>query len=290
MFWWEPSHLSLAITLAMAFVLGLVHGITPDEHTWPITFSYAVGGYSARRGLRAGLTFSLAFAIQCALASELAYLGLAHWQNYARFQYAVDIAVGMAMAAAGLFMRGRTTLSFARAGFRSRKGAADDSPLRDPRPWMPALHGFVAGWGVGPFSAILYTALAPAMPSATIAWLPGVLFGLGTLVIQGCAGAVIGAWLASRGLPRENVRRIGLITAARTLQWGGIAFLLYGVFGLAFPHLADITITTSIRIPNLHVLGIPFLLLILIVMGIGFTSLTAALRSQPRHAVRAFRN
>jgi hypothetical protein len=289
MFSWQPGHLSLAITLTMAFVLGLVHGITPDEHTWPITFSYAVGGYSARRGLRAGLTFSLAFAIQCALASELAYLGLAHWQNYARSEYVVDVVVSIIMMAAGLFMGGRTTLSFADDGHQSRKRAADEASLRDPRPWMPALHGFVAGWGVGPFTAILYTALAPAMPSATIAWLPGLLFGLGTLVIQGCAGAIIGAWLASRGLSRENVRRVGLITAARTLLWGGIAFLLYGTFGVMFPQLAGFAVTTPIGIPNLHELGIPFVLLMLTVTGIGMTSLVTAMRSHALHAVESSR-
>jgi len=35
----------------------MVHGITPDEHTWPITFNYAIGSYSIRGGLKAGLCF-----------------------------------------------------------------------------------------------------------------------------------------------------------------------------------------------------------------------------------------
>jgi hypothetical protein len=37
----------------------------------PITFSYAVGGYSSRAGMRNALIFSLAFTLQRALASEL---------------------------------------------------------------------------------------------------------------------------------------------------------------------------------------------------------------------------
>jgi len=74
---WDPNHVTLTVDLLTAFLLGLVHGITPDEHTWPITFSYAVGGYSTRRGLFAGLIFSAAFTAQQALASELAHLGLA---------------------------------------------------------------------------------------------------------------------------------------------------------------------------------------------------------------------
>ena len=42
------------VDLMTALLLGLVHGITPAEHTWPITFSYAVGGYSTWRGTRRG--------------------------------------------------------------------------------------------------------------------------------------------------------------------------------------------------------------------------------------------
>jgi hypothetical protein len=285
MFSWEPGHLSFTIDLALAFLLGVVHGVTPDEHTWPITFSYAVGGYSARRGMRAGLIFSLAFAIQCAVASELAFLGLAHWQANARTEYVVDFVVGVVMAAAGIFMMGRSIFSFAGNAQHTKRPGHNEAGLRDPRPWMPALHGFVAGWGVGPFTAIVYTTLAPAMPSAAIAWLPGLVFGLGTLVIQGFAGAAIGAWLASRGLSLADVRRIGLTTAARTLRWGGLAFMLYGIFGVVFPHIAGIAITTPIRIPNLHELGIPFLLLIMVVMGIGMTSLITAVRSQI-HAIK----
>ncbi|MDE2274517.1 MAG: hypothetical protein KGL00_10010, partial [Gammaproteobacteria bacterium] len=58
---WNPVvGLGPGIALLTAFFLGLIHGITPDEHTWPITFSYSVGSYSSRGGMRAGLLFSLA--------------------------------------------------------------------------------------------------------------------------------------------------------------------------------------------------------------------------------------
>src|SRR5207248_112014 len=83
-----------------------VHELTPDEHTWPITFSYAIGGYSTARGMRAGLLFSLALAIQAALASELAYLGLTQWFTFESFDSVVYVAVGIIMAAAGLFAMG----------------------------------------------------------------------------------------------------------------------------------------------------------------------------------------
>ena len=56
--------LTVPVILAVGFILGLLHGATPDEHTWPITFSYSVGSYSSRGGFRAGLTFSGVFTLQ----------------------------------------------------------------------------------------------------------------------------------------------------------------------------------------------------------------------------------
>ncbi len=97
---WDPTHVSFTVDLLTAFLLGIVHGVTPDEHTWPITFSYAVGGYSTARGLRAGLLFSLAFAIQAAFASELAFFGFTQWFTIAAFDNIVYVAVGIVMAAA----------------------------------------------------------------------------------------------------------------------------------------------------------------------------------------------
>src|SRR5207247_11384308 len=101
---WDPIHVTLTADLLTAFLLGLVHGITPDEHTWPITFSYAVGSHSTKRGLVAGLIFSLAFTAQQALASELAHLGLAHLFTFERLAQIVYVIVGVVMAAAGLFI------------------------------------------------------------------------------------------------------------------------------------------------------------------------------------------
>lgn len=283
---WNPTHVTFLAALATAFLLGLIHGVTPDEHTWPITFSYAVGGYSSKRGLRAGVVFALAFTMQRALASELACLGFKRWMDYGHLEYLIDIAVGVAMLAAGLFIAGRRSMPHVRFRFRGRR-AEPERALRDPGPWMPAVHGFVAGWGIGAFALIIYTVLAPAMPSAAVGWLPGFLFGLGTLLVQGVAGAAVGAWLARRGLSPDAVRRIGLTTASRTLSWGGCAFVFYGIVGTAFPRIAGITVTTPIHVHNLHSLGLSFLLLLFVVVGVGMTSLftlthAAAARNPPK--------
>ncbi len=278
---WDPTHVTLTVDLLTAFLLGIVHGITPDEHTWPITFSYAVGGYSTWRGLRAGLIFSLAFTAQQALASELAHLGLAHWFTFDGLDAIVYLIVGIVMAAAGLYVIGRGALPHVHLPGFARLGQGHDEP-RELRPWMPAVHGFIAGWGLDAFSAIIYTTLAPAMPSAATGWLPGLCFGIGTLCVQGAAGAAFGLWAARRGLPPEAIRSIALTTAARTLLWGGVAFTLFGLFALAFPGAAEIEVATPLRVHNLDRLGLPFLLVVFTVAGVGVTSFVTATQAWRR--------
>jgi sulfite exporter TauE/SafE len=290
---WDPSHVNLTVDLLTAFVLGLVHGITPDEHTWPITFSYAVGGYSTRRGLRAGLIFSAAFTVQASLASELAHLGLTRWFTFDAFDGVVYLIVGIIMAAGGLYVTGTGSLPHLhlpgvhRLSPGHAHAHAPDNPHqpRELRPWMPAVHGFIAGWGLDAFSAIIYTTLAPAMPSAAIGWLPGLFFGIGTLIVQAAAGAAFGLWAARRSLPPEAIREIALVTAARTLTWGGVAFALFGVFSLVFPDAADFEIATPLHIHNLDTLGLPFLLVIFTVLGVGVTSFVSATQAWRRRVL-----
>ena len=69
----NPVYDGVYITLLLSYLLGIVHGITPDEHTWPITFSYAVGSGSTKRGAEVGAIFSAGFTLQRALMSEIIF-------------------------------------------------------------------------------------------------------------------------------------------------------------------------------------------------------------------------
>ncbi|MBV1703305.1 MAG: hypothetical protein KGI57_11470 [Hyphomicrobiales bacterium] len=237
-----------------AFLLGIVHGVTPDEHTWPITYSYAVGGYSSRAGLAAGLTFSAAFTLQRAIASELAWFGLSGWFTTAALGGWVAIIVGVAMVAGGLFISRRHALPHLRPF--TAPVAVHDAPV-----WMPALHGFLAGWGFGAFALILYGVLAPAMPSPWLGFAPGLMFGLGTMVVQAAIGFAIGRWAARWGLSAVQTRELGLTAAARTLTWGGLALALIGVLGFVDPRLADFGISTGVKVHNLDRVELPVIAL-----------------------------
>lgn len=343
---WNP-HVGLALwaVLATAFLLGMVHGITPDEHSWPITFSYAVGGYSSRAGMRNALIFSLAFTLQRALASELAYLALARFLTLgSRGDYIVYVVVGLAMLWAARYIRGgRLPWHFdlhihpgARSGStRTSPTAASEQldtrgadehvrhvhgrgrhvhlhghhlhahahggvplapaphwsedpctdchepDLADPRPWMPALHGFIAGWGFGAFAVIVYTVLAPSMPSAAWGWVPGALFGIGTTVVQVMVGGLVGWLVRRKGVSSAVTRRLGLVVAARTLGVGGAAFLMGGIFGIAFLNLASFSVSTGVHVHNLAHLGLPLVLVMVSVAGVGAGSLALEMHRIP---------
>jgi len=292
--WSPPAGLPVGMILLTALLLGIVHGITPDEHTWPITFSYAIGSYSTRRGLLSGIAFSGAFTVQRALACVLAYVALARWLQGDRVNAVVDLLVGIAMVVAGAYILrlGRSPHlhlpSFRREKARRLEPAAlEQGTTRAVRPWMAALHGFIAGWGVGPFAILLYTRLAPSMPNVATSWLPGLAFGVGTMLTQAAAGALFGWWMWRRRLPEQAIALVARRVAGTTLWWGGLAFAAAGLVSLFAPQLVAWQIVTPLRVHNLDQLDIGFLLVVVVVLGVGGGSLARALREAGRRWPRA---
>ena len=230
-----------------SFLFGLLHGILPDEHTWPITFSYAIGGASGREGLKAGLLFSAAFTVQRTLLSEAAYLALAPFLLSPTINGVVYVVVGLAMSAAGavvlrqnryphLHLLGHhheearemgTSLSVL-----SRRHDESAVPASAPPPsrWT-IIHGFIAGFGFGGFSLFVNTVAAPAMGSPWLGFVPGLVFGLGTMLMLVVIGFLFGASMRwTRLLKEQEIKQIGAQTGGRTLFFGG---WLFGVFGVA---------------------------------------------------------
>ncbi|MHB8451864.1 MAG: hypothetical protein ACYDAQ_15665 [Mycobacteriales bacterium] len=269
---WDPQHVGLALALLTAVLLGMVHGTVPDEHTWPITFSYAVGSYSTRGGARAGLTFSAAFTLQRALAAELAYFVLGGFQFASRWGYAVYAVVGLVMAGSG-------RLVLTRAHQRRHDPVPPDRHSDRVVARLPALHGFLAGWGVGAFAAIVYTVLVPAMPSAWLGWAPGALFGLGTTITQVLMGAAFGGWMSRRRVSEPARRFLGQFVAGRTLLGGGVAFVVVALAGLTWPRTINrLAIRTGLHVHNLDRLDVGFFLAVPVVLAVAMAALRTGLR------------
>ena len=74
------------------------------------------------------------------------------------------------------------------------------------------------------------------MTSPLTGWLPGLLFGLGTMLMLVVIGALFGVslhWIKS--LSPQEIRVIGAKTGGRTLFYGGILFAAFGVLNLVRP-------------------------------------------------------
>ncbi|MDA8398182.1 MAG: hypothetical protein M0Z29_10120 [Actinomycetota bacterium] len=266
--------------LAIALLLGMIHGITPDEHTWPITFSYAVGSYSTRGGMRAGLFFSLGFTIQRAVFSTLAFFALTTWMESSHVEGIVYVVVGTLMAISGYIMRTRgTTIHL--MPFVDKLLPPLDARKQPPRT-LAMLHGLIAGMGTGAFATILYTTISPAMPNVALAWLPGALFGTGTLIAQVLIGAAFGRAMQRRGLGDAARGFVGRTIASITLGIGGAIFVTSGLLTLVLPGLANFTIPTGIPIPNLSTINLGLLMVITTVPLVGGFSAVYAVRKVRR--------
>lgn len=290
---WNPTSADLLSALIISYLLGIVHGITPDEHTWPITFSYSVGSYSTRKGMKAGLIFSTGFTAQRALLSEIAFIGLAGVFMSAAAFGITYILVGVAMAAAGIYIASRGKYlhwHYLEHMLGRMVGLHRNNPEKElaeleheanpvflqdglkPIPLRLAfVHGLIAGFGFGAFALIIYTVLAPSMPSIYWGFVPGLLFGLGTMTMQILFGAGFGAWLSkSKKLTKNGIAFVAKNISRYVLTYGGYAFVITGAAILVFPQILDYGITTGIHVHNLDNLGIGFFIVIFAVVIIGF--------------------
>jgi sulfite exporter TauE/SafE len=231
--------------LIYSILFGLLHGILPDEHTWPITFSYAIGGATGRAGLKAGLFFSLAFTVQRALLSEVSYLALAPFLLSPKVNGIVYFVVGIAMVVAGVIvLRKNRYMHFHLLGHhherahdmgqsilvlgRTHHETMQSNPAPPPVGWT-LVHGFIAGFGFGSFSLFINTVAAPAMPNVWTGFLPGLLFGLGTMAVLIIVGVLFGASLRrTHKLSEAQIKQIGAQTGGRTLFFGGLLFFIFG--------------------------------------------------------------
>ena len=284
----DPSTgLTVPGILAISFILGILHGATPDEHTWPITFSYAVGQYSSKGGMKVGFLFSAGFTAQRALLTTLGFLGLAAVFATYDLNGAVYVLVGIAMFIAGSYvLKGRYLHLPFDAWLRGRAHHTHEAERLPPQgahgnevpPRLAVIHGLIAGFGFGAYATILTFILAPQMPSLVYAPLPGLLFGVGTMVMQIIFGALFARFARSRGLSEDAVKDVGRTTAGRTLYYGGMAFALVGLLVIGFPVLDSLAVSTGNPIPNLDSFGVATALVLVVVGVLGIGSLIAGFR------------
>ncbi len=224
--------------LATCFALGMLHGVIPDEHTWPITFSYSVASATGRGGMKSGSWFALAFTAQRAIMSQLVFYAFAlFFVTTEAINGPIYVAVGAAMAIAGYLLLSNRVPHF--HPFLRRFDEADlqrhqkeiEETGTVPVHWA-TIHGFIAGFGVdtGLFTTFVYLIAVPAMPSALLGWAPGAMFGLGTFAVLMVIGLVFGGVLGvAKRFGSQRIQEFGRLVGARVLLWGGLTFLVGGI-------------------------------------------------------------
>jgi hypothetical protein len=291
-----PPNIGVMAALAISLMLGLLHGATPDEHTWPITFSYAVGSYSSVGGAKAGLAFSTGFTLQRALLSTLGFLGLAAVYKAYNLDGPVYVVVGVVMVMAGAYIlnKGRY-LHFAidsiLGGALHHTAEAEriqphEASLRSVPVKMAVVHGLIAGFGFGPYATIITFMLAPRMPSLIFAPLPGLFFGIGTMLMQIIFGIAFASLARARKLSEKDISYIGRQTGGRTLYYGGMLFAAIGALVIAFPAIENVAVSTGNPIPNLNVVGLSTILVLVVVGIIGLGNLIYAIAKAGRGRAR----
>ncbi len=225
------------------FALGMLHGVVPDEHTWPITFSYSVGAATGRGGVLSGAFFATAFTVQRAIMSQLVYFAVAPFLiSDQSLNGPVYLVVGAAMAVAGyMILRSRLPHWHPLMWVSRRDRAKHEQEMEEvgtvPVHWA-LIHGFVAGFGVdvGLFTSFVYLVAVPAMPFALLGFLPGAAFGIGTFAVLMLIGLVFGGSMQlAKRWGAERVELFGMKVGAKSLLYGGILFAASGVlyiFGL----------------------------------------------------------
>ncbi|MCL4356226.1 MAG: hypothetical protein JRN56_04785 [Nitrososphaerota archaeon] len=278
------SGLAIPVVLGIALILGMLHGLTPDEHTWPITFSYSIGSYSTRGGMRAGFMFSGGFTVQRTILAALGFAGLATVYEAYNLDGYVYVLVGIGMLLAGYYLLKGTDvhipLDRLLGGKEHHTTKAERLPMHEsedrakPVPLkMATAHGFIAGWGIGAYASIIVFILAPQMPNIFYAALVGTSFGIGTMFMQIIIGSVFANIMRVKKLTIEQIKYVGRSAAARTLYLGGLAFAAIGALIVAFPFIDSLAISTGNPIPNLSSIGVSSVLVLLTVGIIGLGNL-----------------
>ncbi len=162
--------LGAELALLAVFIIGIVHGIKPDIHTWPITIPYAIGQPNIKKALLTTVVFTsaltLIWTILSAITSSI-YSLVVNPENISPY---ADIFAGTTMMLVGLL--------FIRKSKKEIHGKAPDFKYI----WI---HGIGAAFG-GDFFVVLVLviALSGIFINPMFGFLVGLLFGLGTMVTQ----------------------------------------------------------------------------------------------------------
>ncbi|MGC9071741.1 MAG: hypothetical protein ACP5HK_03475 [Acidilobus sp.] len=202
--------------LLAVFVVGVVHGLKPDEHTWPITVSYGLMQRDVRGVVAAVSVFAGALTLIWTLMSALVgqVIGLLQTPLHGPV---VDIAVGITMVGVAAYLV-----------FSEHENSGEVKTADYKMIWI---HGLAAAFG-GDFFIVLVmaTILVPVISSGT-SFLVGLMFSLGSWAAQ--LAVVV---LIYKGV-FKGLKDWQLVSGAARFALGilGLFMIGLGIYSLLYP-------------------------------------------------------
>lgn len=166
------------------FILGLVHGLTPCEHTWPILFAFTIGVRKTMKGILAAVILALSATIPWIIIGGLCgYFGLIIWKE--SYEIYVHLVLGMLMIIFGLYI-----LRFFKMPHLHLGGCCEKKPKKLSLKQLP-IYGLILGFGPCVPTLMMYT-YAANLHNTILGGVSGLLFGLGTMVSLVIIGGILG--------------------------------------------------------------------------------------------------
>ena len=155
--------------LLAVLIVGIIHGLKPDEHTWPITVSYGLMQRNVQGVITAVSVFAgaltLVWTLMSALVGELMSL-----LNTSVLDPYVDIIVGLTMIGVAAYLV-----------FGKHEDGHDVKTADYRLIWI---HGLAAAFGGDFFIVLILTvAIAPVITTG-LSFLVGFMFGFGSWLAQ----------------------------------------------------------------------------------------------------------
>jgi hypothetical protein len=198
------------------FIIGVIHGLKPDEHTWPITISYGLMQRNIRGVIAAVTVFAGALTLVWTLMSALAgqLMGLL---NTSLLDPYVDIIVGLTMIGVAAY------LVFGNHGHTEEVKTADYKVI-----WV---HGLAAAFGGDFFIVLILTIALVPLISPGLSFLVGLAFGVGSWIAQSVI--VIAVY---KGIVR-SIKDWGTVAMAGRIALGvlGLFMITLGIASLILP-------------------------------------------------------
>jgi len=160
------------------FAIGVVHGLKPDEHTWPITISYGLMQKNLRKAMLSTAVFALALMLVWSALSALTSQLFSFFRSYS-LDPIVDVVVGVTMIGVASYLVLKE---------KDQTEAHEESHADYKLIWI---HGIAAAFG-GDFIVVLLLTLALFQSTgANAGFLVGLIFGLASWIAQSLVVALV---------------------------------------------------------------------------------------------------